>query len=156
MFKISVTKYDEVRQYLQSLTECKNVDCKTDKVTSVHFPYIRKTGYCINCLAEKEHQFRVKNLWKEYEEWKTGENELAYLKDILAQFIQARKDIETQPTFVQEDGTIEKWNYEGSIDELKENLEKDIEEVTNLIFNLETKIKNNFEKIKEVYNEVFI
>lgn len=154
-FKVSVTKYDEARQYLQSLTECKNTECKTLKITTNHLPYIKKTGYCINCLVEKEEKIRVAGLWNEYERWKVGLNQLDFCKDLLAQFIQARRDIENQPTFIQEDGTIEKWHYDGNVEELKENLEKDIVEVTEAIDNLTIETNKHFEQIKEVYNEIF-
>jgi hypothetical protein len=150
-----VTQMDGVRKYIQSLDECKNEKCKTGKLSGNNLIYVRKTGYCINCLAEKEHQFRVKGLWNDYENWKMTANQLAYVKDMLARFIQARKDVETQPQFIQADGSIEKWSFDGDIEQVKKNIEADIEEAVSEIERLEIEKETNFKKIKEVYNEIF-
>jgi hypothetical protein len=150
-----VTQMDSVRNYIQSLDQCKNEKCETGKLSGNNLIYARKTGYCINCLAEKEHQFRVKGLWNDYETWKMTANQLAYVKDMLARFIQARRDVETQPQFIQADGSIEKWSFDGDIEQVKKNIEADIEEAVSEIEKLETETKTNFEKIKQVYNEIF-
>lgn len=154
-FIARVSQYDDARNYLDSLSVCKSKECKTINPKGANLRFIKQTGYCINCLAEKEHVIRVKGIWKEYETWKISGNQLSYVKDMLAKFIQARRDVETQAEFIQADGTIEKWSFDGDIEQVKKNIEADIAEAISEIEKLETEINTNFEKIKEVYNEIF-
>jgi hypothetical protein len=45
--------------------------------------------------------------------------------------------------------------FDGDIEQVKKNIEADIEEVVSEIERLETETETNFKKIKEVYNEIF-
>ena len=45
--------------------------------------------------------------------------------------------------------------FDGDIEQVKKNIEADIEEAVSEIERLETETETNFKKIKEVYNEIF-
>ena len=154
-FKIVKSKFDGIRQYIQSLSTCKNKNCKTAKKTEKHLKFIRKTGYCIDCLAEKEQAFRVKGNWNEYEKWKIASFEIEFLNDLVKKFNEALVDVNKEHVFANSDGTTEKWTYDGDLEELKANISKDILEAEENITGYQ-KIKDDcWEIIKEDYADVF-
>lgn len=154
-FKINKSKYDGVREYLQSLTRCKGKDCKTIKKTQKHLMFIRKTGYCIDCLAEKEHQIRTAGIWNEYEKYKIAAYEIDFLTDLVKKLTDAFADANGPYEFVTAEGKLEKWSYDGDIEELKTNIQNDIVEAKENIEGY-TKIKENcWEIIKDEYAKVF-
>ena len=154
-YKIVKSKFDGIREYIQSLSTCKSKSCKTVKKTQKHLQFIRKTGYCIDCLAEKEQLFRVKGNWNEYEKWKISSFEIEFLKDLVKKFQEALVDASKEHIFANSDGTTEKWNYDGDLEELKANIKNDIAEAEENILGYQ-KIKNDsWEIIKEDYAKVF-
>jgi uncharacterized protein YrzB (UPF0473 family) len=80
---------------------------------------------------------------------------LGRLKDDLARFEQARKDADTVPTIVNEDGSIEKWSIDGDIEKVKKDLDADIVGLNELITTFQSAIDEDWEIIKEKYNEIF-
>ena len=154
-FKIAVTQYDEARAYLDTLTTCKSKECKTSNPKGANLRFIKQSGYCINCLVEREAKLRVDGVYQNYEYWKMNSNALGRIKDDLAKFKQARKDADTVPTIVNEDGSIEKWSIDGDIEKVKRDLDSDIAGLNELIITFQTAINEDWEIIKEKYNEIF-
>ena len=79
---------------------------------------------------------------------------LGIIKDDLARFEQARKDADTVPTIVNEDGSIEKWSIDGDIEKVKRDLDSDIAGLNELIITFQTAVDEDWEIIKEKYNEI--
>jgi len=154
-FVMRVTQYDEARAYLDKLNTCKSKECKTFKLTAAHKKIIKKTGYCINCLVEREAKMREAGLYQNYEFWKINSNTLGQIQDDLKRFEQARKDADTVPTFVNADGSIEKWSIDGDIDKVKADLDSDIEGLKELIIKFQAAVDEDWDIIKEKYNEIF-
>ena len=77
------------------------------------------------------------------------------IKDDLARFEQARKDADTVPTIVNEDGSIEKWSIDGDIEKVKRDLDSDIVGLNELIITFQAAVDEDWEIIKEKYNEIF-
>jgi len=129
----------EVRDYIQSTKDCKNSKCETIKLTPTHKKLISKTGYCANCLAEMEHQFRVNDVWKEYEDYKIFTRMIIDGKFKLEQIEQSRAEIQQTTEYINEDGTTETWTLPYNVDELKqemlefiENSKKELEQIEQL------------------------
>lgn len=154
-FIAAVTQYDEARAYLDELNTCKAKECKTFKVTAAHKKMIKKTGYCIDCLVEREAKIREAGLYQNYEFWKLNSNTLGQMQEDLKQFEQARKDAETVPSFVNADGSIEKWSFDGDMEKVKKDLDSDIDGLNQLIIKFQTAVNEDWEIIKEKYNEIF-
>jgi len=150
-----VTQYDEARNYLNSLSVCKAKDCKTINPKGANLRFIKQTGFCINCLVDREAKLKQMNLFKPYENWKINSNALATFKDDLAKFEQARKDADTVPSFANADGTIERWSIEGDIEKVKKDLDSDIKNIKKLITKFQIAADKDWDTIKEVYNEIF-
>ena len=154
-FKSAVTQYDEARAYLDILTTCKSKECKTFNPKGANLRFIKQSGYCIDCLVEREAKLRVEGIYQNYEYWKMNSKALGTIKDDLAQFEQARKDADTVPTIVNEDGSIEQWSIDGDIEKVKRDLDSDIAGLNELIIKFQTAVDEDWEIIKEKYNEIF-
>jgi hypothetical protein len=154
-FKIAVTQYDEARAYLDTLNTCKSKECKTGNPKGANLRFIKQSGYCINCLVDREAKLRLEGVYKNYEYWKMNSKALGTIKDDLAKFEQARKDADTVPTIVNEDGSIEKWSIDGDIEKVKRDLDSDIIGLNELIITFQAAVDEDWEIIKEKYNEIF-
>lgn len=154
-FIAAVTQMDDVRGYLDELNTCKSKECKTFKVTAAHKKMIKTTGYCIDCLVEREGKMRIAGLYDNYEYWKLNSNALGKFKDDLKEFEQARKDADTIPSFVNADGSIEKWSFDGDMEKVKRDLDSDIAGLKELIIKFQAAVDEDWDIIKEKYNEIF-
>jgi hypothetical protein len=129
--KVQVSKLtetmSEVRNWLQKQNECKNESCTKTKFGYTDKKLIKKTGYCSNCLAEKEAPIRYAGLWEVYEKYKIAQNMLSYGMEVLTQLKQALLEVKNEYEVVNEDGSIEKWKMEKSVDELKEEIQQTID-----------------------------
>ena len=154
-FKMRVTQLDAARDYTNSLNNCKANDCKTIEMARIHKKFIKQTGYCLNCLVEREGKLKLTGVYENYEFWKMNTQGLIKLKDELIRFEQARKDADTVPVIVNSDGTLEKWNLPDNIEQIKKDLDSDIENIKELITKFQTAVDEDWEIIKEKYNEIF-
>jgi hypothetical protein len=132
-YKISVSQLDEVRAYLEKLNTCSAEDCNTIQYGQADKKLIRKTGLCSNCLAKMETKLRIDGTYPFYVDYKITRNQLAYVRDLKMRFEDALAGATKTLEFVNEDGRIEKWNYEVDIEKVKEDLQKDIDGATEAI-----------------------
>ena len=155
-FIVSVTKYDEAREFLDKISTCKGNDCDLiGRAKGANLRFIRQTGFCINCLVKREAKMREVGLYENYEYWKMNSVGLGKLKDEKARFEQALKDLDTLPQFVNEDGSIEKWEFNENTTKIRKDLEQDITDISEIINKFQTAVDEDWEIIKEKYNEIF-
>lgn len=124
--KLSETM-SEVRRWLVEQNECKDKNCIKTKYGYTDKKLIKKTGYCSNCLAEKEAKIKSDGMWDVYERYKISQNMIAYGNDVMKQLNQALLDITNEYEIVNEDGSIETWKMEKSVDELKAEIQQTID-----------------------------
>jgi hypothetical protein len=132
-YKISVSQLDDVRAYLEKLNTCSAEDCNTIQYGQADKKLIRKTGLCSNCLAKMETKLRVDGSYPFYVDYKITRNQIAYVRDLKMRFEDALAGLSKTLEFVNEDGRIEKWNYDVDLDKVKEDLQKDIDGATEAI-----------------------
>jgi len=132
-YKISISQMDDVRQYLEKLSNCQAEDCNTIQYSNADKKLIRKTGKCATCLAKEESVLRADGTYPFYEDYKISNNQLSYVIDLKAQFEEALKGVSQTLEFINEDGTIQKWHYDVDIEKVKEDLQKDIDGATEAI-----------------------
>jgi hypothetical protein len=84
---------------------------------------------CTTCLAKKEWEVKKDGLWEQYEKYKVSTNMISYGTEILAKLNQAYNDAKQQYEYVNEDGSIEKWNMERNVDDLKSEIMEDIQKI---------------------------
>jgi len=118
----------EVRQYLQEMSTCKADDCDVvGKYSRADKKLISKSGYCAGCLAKRELPIKLDGLWEAYEQYKIYSNMASYGTDILEKWNQALNDVTNIHTFINDDGSSEKWVHDADVDVLRKQIEDDIE-----------------------------
>jgi hypothetical protein len=126
----------EVRNWISTRNKCKNDTCSKSKYGYTDKKLIRKTGYCSNCLIDKESKIKEDGLWAEYEQYRIIQNMISHGSDVLSQLNQAYSDIKQEYEYVNEDGSIEKWKMERDVDELKSEILGDIENISKEVIQL--------------------
>ena len=139
----------EIRDYIAKKSECKNPECKTIKKSDKDRKIIEKVGYCINCNSEIEHIFRTLGLFKEYETYRVKTRMIIYGKQKIEELKQSLLDIKPYYEFVNENGSIEKWELPKSVDEIKNEIQELIEIGLNEIKELEILRNEAFDILKQ-------
>jgi tetratricopeptide (TPR) repeat protein len=143
-YKVSVSQFDDVRQYLEKLNTCSNENCQTNQYTHIDKKILRKTGMCLSCLQEFETALKLDGTFPFYEDYKLTRNKLAYAKDMKQRFEEAMKSVKKDFEMVSEDGSLQKWVWDIDLDKVKKDLETDIETMSEII-ELLTKRKEDLE-----------
>lgn len=139
----------EIRNYLNLKKECSNPSCKKHKKTKNDEKLIQKTSYCINCLADIEHNFRGAGIWKEYEEFRIYTRMIVEGKIKLEELKQSINEIKPYYEFINEDGSVEKWSLPKSVDEVKVEIQEMIDNGEIELKEIVQKRNDAFEVIKE-------
>jgi hypothetical protein len=126
-FKSKVTQMDDVREFLQKMNTCHGVDCKTDKYGPADKKLIRRTGLCVNCLAEFETQLKLDGIYPFYEDYKMTLNKLSYVREMKVKMEESLSGIKSHFETITEDGKLERWDWQVDIEEVKKDLKKDID-----------------------------
>jgi hypothetical protein len=132
-FKINRSKMDDVREYLSKLNTCSAEDCETIQYSNADKKLIRKTSLCSNCLSKLETKLKIDGTYPYYEDYKISRNQLAYVRDLKMRFEEALAGVTKQFGFVNEDGSINNWQWDVDLDKVKEDLQKDIDGATEAI-----------------------
>ena len=119
----------EVRSWLQKQKECKNETCSKTEFGYTDKKLIKKTGYCVDCLVDKEAIIKGDGLWIEYSQYRMAQNMISHGNEVLLQLDQALRDVKEEYEIVNEDGSIEKWKMEKSVDEIKGEINADISKI---------------------------
>lgn len=110
-----------------------------------------KTQLCYDCFIEEETNLKLMGVWNEYNELRDLKNEKSILDDLRKKFEESKKWCDEQEskavTFIEEDGSIEKW--EGNLDykKIKSDLIRDLDVLYKRLSELDEKIK----KLEEIY-----
>ncbi len=126
-FKVAVTEMDDVRRFLEKLTTCHNEQCETKQYSNPDKKLIRKTGYCLDCLQKVERELKNDGTFPFYEDYKITRNKLDYVRDLKAQMEEALRGVKQQLEMVSEDGRIEKWTWDVDVEQVKKDLQRDID-----------------------------
>jgi hypothetical protein len=137
----------EIRNYLNIKKECSNPSCKKIKKTKNDEKLIQKTGYCINCLADIEHNFRGAGIWEQYEDFRIYTRMIVEGKIKLDELKHSLTEIKPYYEFINEDGTVEKWSLPNSIEEVKA-------EIQEIIDNGEIELKQVIKKRNEAFEVI--
>lgn len=148
--------FQEVRDYLQKQNTCNNEKCKTVKKSQTDKKLIKKSGYCLNCTVEREHEIRVAGLWSEYENYKIWTRMIVDGKLRLEQIRQAHDELKQQHEYVNEDGTLDVWVMPQPVEEVKAGMIELITNGTEEIKEIELLREEAFNKLKEQNFEHYI
>lgn len=132
-FKINRSKMDDVREYLSKLNNCSEEDCDTIQYSNADKKLIRKTSLCSSCLSKLETKLKVDGTYPFYEDYKISRNQLAYVRDLKMRFEDALTGVTKQFEFINEDGSVNNWQWDVDLDKVKEDLQRDINGATEAI-----------------------
>lgn len=108
--------------------------CERAMNHKLDFKFWRLRGHCFDCNVKAEMEIRKQGKWKEYEESIMKANYIASLKDTI-QELQSLHDTVSSPEVIHADDTnilmVEKWHVD--VDQIKEDLMKDIVELKELL-----------------------
>lgn len=139
----------EIRNYLNLKKECSNPSCKKHIKTKSDEKLIQKTTYCIDCLAEIEHNFRGAGIWTQYEDFRIYTRMIVEGKIKLEELKQSINEIKPYYEFINEDGSVERWNLPKSVDEVKAEIQEMIDNGEIELKEIVQKRNEAFEVIKE-------
>jgi hypothetical protein len=97
-------------------------------------------GTCHDCVVKKETQMRLDGTWERYEKERIVSNQLAYVKDKIAE-VESWKDV-ANPAIHFQDGTYEVWDV--GVDKLKADIDKELDFLKKLLDALEEIYQNEF------------
>jgi len=124
--------------------------CEKSMNHKLDFKFWRLRGHCFDCNIKSEMEIRRQDKWREYEEGIMKANYVASLKDTI-QELQGLYDSASAPEVIHADDEkilmIEKWHV--NIDQIKEDLMKDITELKELLRKAEEENIYGFQYPKE-------
>lgn len=139
----------EVRNWLQKQRECSNESCEKIKFGYTDKQLIKKTGYCVDCLVDREAVIKTDGLWVEYSQYRMAQNMISHGNEVLLQLNQALKDVKAEYEIVNEDGSIEKWKMEKGVDEIKGEIQTDITKINDELKEIILVRDTAWEKLKD-------
>lgn len=105
-----------------------------------------KTHLCYDCFTTNETKMKMDGTWEYFDKIRDFKNERAILSEYKKKFDETLKwceEKEGKPLeFINEDGTIEKWEGETGLDKIKQDVLKDLEYVNARLAEIDTFIDN--------------
>lgn len=141
--------FQDVRDYLEKKTTCKNTDCKRVKKGKSDKKLIEQTGYCVDCLSVIETNIKHAGIWEEYQNYKVWTRMLVYGTLKLEQLQQAHDEAKEVYEYINEDGSIDKWELPDSVETIKSDIMEMIVRGRQELSELEIKRKEAFVIVKE-------
>ena len=109
-----------------------------------------KTGYCYDCFIDFQTNLKLIGMFEVYNELQDLKNERGILEDYKKKFEESKKFCEENKdkdvTFLEEDGSFEKWDGNIDYNKIFEDLTKDIGVIDVRLEELNLKIKEYEEK----------
>lgn len=145
-----VTKFDEIREYVNSFQNCPYDTCKCNKWTAKRLDEKMRIlkGLCFDCVIKMEHKIRLAGKWDEYEKGVLKENALSWLREAEADKNVIVDEL-SRLEFPNEFGDVEKWDTGNTKEELLNNIEESFSIFRKKIFEqvggepIENETKNN-------------
>lgn len=147
----------DIRNYLEEKAKCKNPDCKTAKRTKKDKQFIERGGYCMNCTIDREHELRVKGIFKEYSDYKVFTRMLIFGKAKLDELKGSLDGLKEEYEMINDQGEItETWKLPKPIEEVRADIQEMIDSGSMELNQLEKERNEVFDKIKEAKMEHYL
>jgi len=149
--------FQEIRKYLEEKSKCKNPNCNTIKKTKKDKLFIQKSGYCMDCTIDREHEIRTLGLWEEYQNYKTWTRMILFGKTKLDSYKQSLSELKEEYEMINDQGQItETWKLPKPIEEVRSEINQLIDSGEDEIKELEEKRNTVFEKLREAKMEHYL
>ena len=145
----------QVRRDIESKLKCSGDTCdKKGRYGSTDKQLIKEVGYCTNCLIDREVPIRSDGNYETYTRYRMfcklfieGETFLDKLKD-------AKKEAKQEYQYVDGDGKTQTWTLERPVEELKEEIQEEIDITKGQLEEVEEKMKELYGKLKDFNYEL--
>lgn len=128
-YRVRISKLESIRSAENEKTfpKCPKAVCESasgklspaqQKMKAIH-------GMCINCVADLETKMKIRGEYHNYETNRMKENALAWLANAEAEKNEMKQLLITRPEFVNEDGTVEKWDLPYNPEELGAKMDEE-------------------------------
>lgn len=111
-----------------------------------------KTQFCYDCFIEEETNLKLMGVWKEFNELRDLRNEKAMLTDIKQKFEETKSWVEKNKdnpvSFVEEDGSVEKWDGLVDYDKIYTDVNADLKVIYERLSTIDVRM-NELETIYE-------
>lgn len=124
-YKVKIGKMAKLREELNSFPNCnaKNSSCNCTEPGQADLKMKAIHGMCLNCVVEMEHNLKLEGKYEEYENKKLLANAEAWLNQAELEKEVIKSTLEA--SFINEDGSIEKWNEGMTKEELVEKIDNE-------------------------------
>jgi hypothetical protein len=152
-FKVRKSKLtdimSEIRNDLYKQTRCSHKECdKKGKYSRTDKRIIEKYTYCTSCLAKLEHPIRVDGNWETYKTFRASSDMLKEGSEIIENLNRAYEEAKQEYEYVNADGTTQKWKMEKPVEEIKSEILKEIEIVSEQLETMQKVYDESFDMLK--------
>ncbi len=123
-YRVKHGKMDELRDLLHMPYSCPKCNNPMTKRLDKKFYFLHKM--CLDCNALEETHMKINGTYKEYEQSKMRENAKSWLQDA-ARDKEILKAVLLSNTFVNADGTLEKWSLPESPEVMCKRIDEEFE-----------------------------
>ena len=134
------TVFDKLRKLARSAPNCPKEVCTCDTTKFLDKRMVAMKGLCFDCVQEYEQKLKDAGKYEDYERKTMLENEKSFLLDAKIKMGESKHYIENDPQFLNEDGSLEKWNIPEK-SKLLDELNADIVEVDDRIKSIEKELE---------------
>jgi hypothetical protein len=141
--------FQSIREFLRKKEECANSNCQKQKYGANDKILIKESGYCIDCNVEMDSEAQKLGIFEEYKNFRLFRRAVAQATEAKSQIEDGIKELKPHYEQILEDGRIEIWHLPKPMDEMKadmeleiQNIEKGLKELEEDIVIYESKLKN--------------
>lgn len=146
-----------VRNELYEKTRCSRSNCsKNGKYSRTDKKVIEKYNYCTSCISELEHPVRVDGNWETYKTWRVSVDMIKEAEAILENLNQAYNEVRQEYEYVNSDGTTQTWSLDKPIDEVKNDIQNEIQIVKEQLEKVIQIRDESYNKLKEYNYEIMV
>lgn len=145
----------EIRKDMYAQTRCSSKECdKRGKYTKTDKKVIEKYRYCTSCLARLEHPIRVDGNWETYKTFRSASDMLKEGQEIVENLTRAYAEARQEYEYVNSDGTTQKWSMERPVEEMKEEIQKELEIVKEQLITVQAIYDETYNVLKDFNYEL--
>lgn len=146
--------FQSVREFLREKEKCSNSSCQKQKYGGNDKILIKESGYCVDCNVEMDEEARKLGVFEEYKNFRLFKRAIAQALDAKTQIESGIKELKPHYEQILEDGRIEIWHLPKPIDEMKADMQLEIENIEKGLQELEEDIVIYENKLRSFDNSI--
>jgi hypothetical protein len=124
---------DAARIYLNTAPSCLKLECIYDRTKKLDVKYRQIHGTCFKCGIEIEQNMKINKTWDSYENKKLITNMESWLVRVDSEVAELIEGLRAKQEVVEEDGSIEKWEFTGDIEPVVQQIQEQAAEAKKVV-----------------------